>query len=396
MKAPHAVVSIPVFLTGGTEYQTLSLVAALKKGGYGVTLLCCYDWEEGMIGEARAAGAKVRLLEARREEGLFSLGVKLVRAFRELAPDFVHVQYIAPGLVPVMAARIAGVSKVFATVHQSGRAYGGWEKFLIRRAAGLCRAFVGTSKAVEESWFGGSAIYAPGMEKKRKHFTVYNAVDVEKVNAAAGEGQAEAARSLGLEGKTVVGVVGSLKKIKGHALLVEAMAEVKKSLPGAVLLVIGDGPEKENLMERAGMAGLAGDIRWLGRRRREDVYRLYGAMDVLAVPSKFEGFGLAAAEAMAAGLPVVATRVDGLTEVGEDGMTGFLTPPGDAGEMSRALVRVLRSKDRGREMGRRGKERVSRLFSQAAFEEKTLRLYRAFGLAGHAGPTEAADEESGG
>ena len=83
---------------------------------------------------------------------------------------------------------------------------------------------------------------------------------------------------------------------------------------------------------------IAGSILWLGAKSQEETFALYGMMDIVVVPSEFEGFGLSAAEAMAAGLPVIASKVGGLREVIDDGKSGLLVPFGDIEKMSSALL----------------------------------------------------------
>jgi glycosyltransferase involved in cell wall biosynthesis len=255
---------------------------------------------------------------------------------------------------------------------------------MLRLAARLCQAFFCVSRAVEESWFGDSEVFDPdGPPSRRRHFTIYNGVDVK---AFRSPGLAEQTRSLrhqlGLADRPVVTVVGRLRWEKGQATLVQAMSEVAREVPDAVLLVAGDGPDREVLGRQVAEAGLAGRTVWAGMRSAEQLPAFYGLSTVVAVPSVFEGFGLVAAEAMAAGTPVVASAVGGLREVVEDGVTGLLVPPGDAGALAAAVIRVLRDPALGEEMGQRGRDRVRALFSLERFEASTLAAYRRFGKLG--------------
>ena len=101
-------------------------------------------------------------------------------------------------------------------------------------------------------------------------------------------------------------------------------------------------------------------------------------MDVVAVPSQFEGFGLSAAEAMAAGCPVVGTSVGGLAEIIEDGVTGYLVPPSDSAAFAAALIRVFSDPRDAVNMGARGRKRVSENFSSERFAESFVGAYRFF------------------
>ena len=192
-------------------------------------------------------------------------------------------------------------------------------------------------------------------------------------------------RSLGLSNRPVLGIVGRLAEQKGHSVLLDAMTEVVKTFSTVRLLVVGDGPDADALKLHAAQIGLQNHVIWCGMTDAERVFQFYSLMDVVAVPSHFEGFGLTAAEAMAAGRPVVASTVDGLTEVVEDGVTGFLVPPGDSSALAAALIDLLQHPTKAIEMGRQGKERVRKLFSMERYRESILAAYAQCANPGKAG-----------
>lgn len=375
------IIAIPVLLVGGTEIQTLHLLRALTGAGYSVTVCCYYEYDVTMVAQFEEAGAKVFLMKYERTEGLWHLAKGLLKIFKERKPDVVHVQYIAPGLVPIFAARLAGIKTIFATVHQPGSPYGLKAKLLLRTAARVCTAFFCNSLAVEKSWFGDSKIFDPAdMKAKRKHFTIYNAVDVDKIRQITSKCDKEQMREkLQITGKKVIGFVGRLRHEKGLDILLDALQHVIKVHPDTLLLVIGKGPDRESLKLIADSLKLQKHIIWLGQKSPEEVYQLYSIMDVVAVPSLFEGFGLVAAEAMAAGLPVVATKVEGLTEVIEDGVTGILVPPGNSQALAKAITELLVNQDRALQMGQKGLQRVQEHFSIEKFKESILAAYRHAG-----------------
>ena len=358
--------------------QTLNLVRTLVANGYQVTVCCYYDHESSMVIAMEAAGAHLVLLDMNWSVGLWQLLAKLRRFFAEQHPDIIHVQYIAPGLIPVIAAKLAGIKTIFATVHQPGSPYGLKAKLFLRTAARLCRAFFCNSLAVEKSWFNNAALYQPGLATTRRHYTIYNAVDALAIAKAVSGADRTALRlHLGLGNGPVVGIVGRLRWEKGQALLFDAFSIVLKQFPDAQLLIVGDGPDRLSLEQRAKVLGIVNSIFWLGQKSPEEVYRLYSIMDIVAVPSVFEGFGLVAAEAMAAGLPVVASNVGGLTEAIEDGITGVLVPPGDCGAMAAAITALLDSHDKADQMGKKGLQRVRAQFSMEKFSQTILSAYIA-------------------
>lgn len=375
----NVMIGIPVLLLGGTEIQTLTLVKALIEKKYCVTVCCYYNYDEVMTEMIEKAGAKLLLLKLDRSAGLFHLLLNLKLLFSASRPDIVHVQYIAPGLIPLLAATLARVPKVFATVHQPGRTYGWKMRLMLRCAARLCTVFFCNSLAVERSWFGKATLFDPQRKHPGRHCTIYNAVDAERIASIVACADRVALRAaLDIGDQPVVGVVGRLRQEKGQAVLLEAMAQVIKDLPSALLLVVGDGPDRNDLQQQSEQLGITDNVRWLGQQKTEDVFKLYSVMNVLAVPSIFEGFGLVAAEAMAARLPVVGSAVDGLMEIIIDHETGRVTPPQDAEALAAAILQLLLSPEAAIRMGMKGEQHLLKHFSLRGFSENITAAYAAF------------------
>lgn len=383
----RVLIATPVLLIGGTEIHALSFVRVLVEAGYKVGVCCYYEFDNSVVVQFKEAGADVILLHSDRSDGRFGISkiIELIRnlksIFKEYRPDIVHVQYLAPGLVPIIAARLAGVPTVFATVHIAGSVAYGWKaKFLLRLASRFCTAFFCVSKGVEEFWFGSSQLLNPeNPHHSRKHFTIYNAIDIEKITSIIKKVDRKALKaSLGINNKPVIGIVGRLALQKGHTILLDAMIEVTKKIPNIVLMIIGEGPERTNLENKAKELGIEHNIRWFGAIPQEDVFKLYSVMDVLVVPSLYEGFGLIAAEAMAAGLPVVGTRIEGLSEIIEDGVSGYLVPPSDSRILTEALIKLLSEPEKAKNMGEKGNEIVAHKFSYQCFEKSILSIYKNY------------------
>lgn len=380
IKNRDVLIATPVLLLGGTEMQTLNLARVLVSAGYRVAVCCYYEYGAEMVRQFEAAGAEVLLMNYERVTGLWHLAKGLIRLFKEKKPDIVHVQYLAPGFVPVVAAWTAGVKTIFATVHQPGSAYGVKERLLLRTAARFCNAFFCVSKSVQKSWFGESEVMDPNAIKPgRKHFTIYDAVDVTKIDKIDRYADHdEISRSLKTNKRKVIGVVGRLRGEKGQKVVLHAMREVIRKCPDAMLMVVGDGPDREDLKTTAEALGIQDYIIWSGSKTPDEVWRLYPIMDVVAVPSLFEGFGLVAAEAMVAGMPVVGSAVDGLSEVIEDGVTGYLVPVNNDRALAGALIQLLNNPAQAQLMGSNGRDRVSRLFSMERFSDSIRAAYNHF------------------
>jgi len=206
---------------------------------------------------------------------------------------------------------------------------------------------------------------------------VYNGVDTDAfapVDPADPE-RVEARAQLGIgPGEKVIGTVGHLNRQKGHALLIEAMAGVLEYEPAARLVIAGRGPLRAQLEALAAAHGVADTVRFAGLVG--DVLRLLKALDVFVFPSLWEGFGIALIEAMATGLPVVASATGGIKEIVEDGVSGLLVPVGDGRRLTEALIRVLYETTFARQLGSGGRVRVCERFSLERTTARMASIYR--------------------
>ena len=155
---------------------------------------------------------------------------------------------------------------------------------------------------------------------------------------------------------TVIGTVGGLRPVKGYDVLIRAAALLLPQRPSVRLAIVGDGEQRGALTDLAVSEGVADRVLFLGAR--QDVPRLMSGFDVFVLSSHSEAFPISALQAMAAGLPVVATDVGCLSEIVEPEVTGLLVPPGRPEALSHALDWLAQDRCLAREMGRRGSEVV--------------------------------------
>jgi glycosyltransferase involved in cell wall biosynthesis len=183
-------------------------------------------------------------------------------------------------------------------------------------------------------------------------------------------------RALGLDpGAPLIGAVGRLVRQKGFEVLIEAMPAVLARVPGARLVVVGEGPERARLARLARERGVGAAVTFAGFR--PDAPRLLAALDVLVLPSRREGSPLVTLEAMARGVPVVASDIDGIAEQVTDGVDGLVVPAGDAAALAAAVVRVLGDRTLAGRLGEAGRRRVRACFDARQMVARTLELYRA-------------------
>jgi glycosyltransferase involved in cell wall biosynthesis len=180
---------------------------------------------------------------------------------------------------------------------------------------------------------------------------------IDTVRFADGAAPANLREELGLPPDALlVGSVAVLRAKKGHRSLLEAAPSVLARFPGAVFLIVGTGPQEENLRNAIDSMGLSGSVRMLGHR--EDVSDVLRSLDLFVLPTVEEALGTAFLEAMATGRAVVGCRVGGVPEVVEEGKTGLLVPPGDPAALADAIRSLLADGGLRARMGAAGRQSV--------------------------------------
>jgi glycosyltransferase involved in cell wall biosynthesis len=374
------------------------LARALVDGGYQVTVCVYYEFAAQTIATVEAAGARVIALgldriesggggRGRRRRAALTarLAAALARTIRHERPSVVHLQYMTPGIVPLLVARAAGVPRVLATIHVTASHYGR-RAWLPRAARQLCDVFLCVSTVAERSFFGSARVFCPkAYAAGRRHFTIYNGVDlraIDRVLAAADtDGADDSCVSRPVRRcRPLVGIVGRLEHVKGHDLLLQAMAVVRRGRHvNAALLFVGDGSSREDLESQAAALGLVEHIEFTGRQPQAEAWRRAARADVIAMPSRpgLEGFGLSVAEAMAMRKAVIASNTDGLCEVvGSGGAAGILVPPCDIEALAGSIDVLLASPQRRCALGAAGRQRIEEFFSLDRFADQHLSLYR--------------------
>jgi glycosyltransferase involved in cell wall biosynthesis len=176
------------------------------------------------------------------------------------------------------------------------------------------------------------------------------------------------------EDEALYTVVGTLKEQKGHRYLIEAAAPLVFRTPRLHILIVGDGELRGSLEAQARAAGIEGNIHFLGNRG--DVPAILAASDVFVLPSLWEGLPMALIEAMASGLPVIATLVSGSQQVVEQGRSGILVPPGAVEPLRQAIEDLLADPVRARLLGKAAQRRIEEAYSARRQAEEHLLLYR--------------------
>ncbi|OGA03352.1 MAG: hypothetical protein A3I00_07835 [Betaproteobacteria bacterium RIFCSPLOWO2_02_FULL_64_12] len=331
---------------GGAQRYVAQLVRLLPRHGFEPVVACGGNgW---LVDRARAAGAQViqvrGLSGARTFQGLSELRTlgELGRIIRGGDYDVVHGNSTRAGFLARLAAHRARVPVVVFTAHGF---------FFEERMNGFRRATYAAAERLAARWSDAiitvseadrAAAVRAGLCPVEKLVTIRNGLDQDHLLRLR-QDRAHAGRPVLASGESssyLVGTLANLYPTKGLDHLVAAMADVQKVEPSARLVVVGEGPERLRLEALVRVHGVEGSVTFLGRMA--DPWRVLSGVDLFVLSSTKEGLPFALIEAMAAGLPIVATRVGGIPEVLVDGRSALLVPPGDPGALSQAICRLLR------------------------------------------------------
>jgi len=373
MKSSKVLIAIPCLLLGGTEYQTLNLVKALSENDYSVKVLCYFEYDERMVGYMHEAGAEVLLMtqNGTRPTKFLSKLFLLLKGFnkvlRTYQPDIVHVQYMAPGALAILLFKLLGAKKVLATAHVPGHIYK--NKFIPKFIAQyMTDLFLSVSKSSEKAFFQTDAqLFTRKLfNEGRKHFTIYNCIEYDKNYVKMLKKNSE---------PFTIGIVSRLSFEKGIDIMLHAMVELLKVYPQLQLLIIGDGEMRKELLDLSKELNISDAITWKGLQAKDKLKNFYEQMDIVVIPSRFEGFGLTAIEALSLEIPVVASAVDGLKEVIVDNESGVLFPCEDSDALSNTILKLIKDNEKRESIAIHGKKRVSENFSYEIYKERVNELY---------------------
>lgn len=341
----------------GGEVQVFLLMEGLARRGHANTLLCPPDARSAE--EAGARGIDVRPVAMR--SSLSAAGVwRATGALRDCAPDLVHLHTGRANWVGGLAAARLGLPAITTRRMDRPVKRGLRTRWLYGR--GVQHA-VAISDAVRECLLAG------GVPRERTS-VIPSAVDPASLRTA--RDRQAIRRELGVPDDCLCLLcLAALVKRKGIDVLLEAVSRVDAPLR---VLLAGDGEQRDALEAQCRALELADRVRFLGRR--EDKPELLAACDALVLPSRREGLGVAALEAMACGLPVVASHVGGLAELVGDGETGLLVAPEDPAALATAIARLEKDAELRERLGSAGRRRVEEGHLPEQMCEAYEQLYR--------------------
>ncbi len=347
----------------GGETQVLGLTIALAAGGHRAELIC--DPAGRLWDRAIAAGIRCHPLRIRNAIDL-AAGIRLRAILKRERYDVVHFHTARAHSMAPFARGFARA--LLATRRMDYRPNRVFAPYLYNRAVD---GVVAISGGVVDS------LAAAGVDRQRVT-VVHSGVDRHRFHPPTPEERVHARIALGISfGEFVISAVGALEPRKGHRYLIEAIAQFALTAPSARLkcFIAGHGSIRGELEREIAKLGCAERVKLLGRI--DDPHELLWASDALAMPSLKEGLGVAALEAMASALPVIASDVGGLREVVEDERTGIIVPPANPEAIASAIGRLADSPALRSQMGAAARARAVENYSMATMAARTLALYRA-------------------
>ena len=370
---------------GGPALHVAYLTAGLAERGYDTTLVAgtLARGEDSMAFVAEELGVDVvRIDELHRDIAPVRdtlAAIKLARLIRRERPQILHTHTAKAGAVGRLAAMLAGEARPPIVVHTfHGHVLRGYfdpvrsagfrllERWLARHSTAL----VAVSPQVRDD------LVALGVAPREKFAVVRLGIELDDRVDADSNGRAETRRVLGIApDRFAVGWIGRMTGVKRTDDVLLAFRRLRERGIDACLCMVGDGPDRDHVERRAHELGVMRDTFFLGYQ--ESVAPYFSAFDAFVLPSVNEGTPVTAIEALAGGLPVVATRVGGVPDVVRDGVDGFLVEAGAIDDLADRLALLAADPELRKRMGAAGRERVVSRYAVDRLLDDVDRLYRS-------------------
>ena len=364
MVIAHVLTSLDM---GGGERIALELASGQMAAGHRVLMVSLTATPDGALGaEVQDRGVPVRRTPKRPGFDL-TLSLRLAALFRREGVDVVHLHNRLPLIYGASAGRVVGATVVHT--RHGPRPGTTRQRWLERGAAHLIHAYVAVSPELRDH------VHRLNDCPPEKLSVIENGIDLVRFGAAGGERSAARA-ALGLpENAWVVGAVGRFAPEKDYPFLVRAAAPLLG--PDTRLVIVGEGETMAAVRAEVRARNAGAYVHLTGRRN--DVPHVLAAFDAFVLSSQMEGLPLAVLEAMAAGVPVVATAVGGLPYLIREGENGFLVPAGDEAALRERLAALRDDPARARAIGEQGRADVRERHSREAMVKRYLELYAEAG-----------------
>lgn len=340
--------------TGGAQMALLRFLGRHDRAQYRPLVACLYNGDKVVAQQIRALGVEVIDLGMTRPYRFDALW-RLFRLLRQERPSILHCWLYHADIIGRVIGRAAAVPHIITSrrdVYIGGRQRD-WLKrltaFLDHKTIAVCDA----ARQVEIEQAGGHP---------DKVVTIYNGLDIPQFEAELARDPTRFRQELGVpDNAFLIGVVARLHPQKGHKYLLQALQTLRSQFPQIYCLIAGGGSLRSELETAVTDLNLSASVQFIGNR--QDVAAILSVCDLFVLPSLWEGFPNVILEAMAAGTPIVATTVDGVPELIENGETGLLAPPADSQALAQAIAQMIQNQGKAAAMAQGARQVVQTTFS---------------------------------
>lgn len=351
---------------GGAQQALFRLLSGLDRERFQPVVACLYNGRGEVGRQITQLGIRVidvRMARKWRWDALWRLN----QLIREERPIMLHASMYHANILGRLFGRLNSIPIII--VSRRTQDFGGqWRRWINRFLANWSDRTIVVSEKVRETEIRQTNL------PSEKVLTINNGIDIRNFQILHPALREDIRRDLGIpDNSVVIGSVGRLQKVKGYSKLLSAMQIVNKSYPEVYLVIVGEGDQRKALEQQALLQGLTKNVVFTGLRL--DIPKVLMAFDMFALASETEGFPNAILEAMAAGLPVVATDVGGVPELILDKQTGFLVKSGDIRALAQALTSLINDPHLRHQLAKAGQRRIAQHFTIDQTIQKTVSLY---------------------
>ncbi len=357
-------------LWAGAEVQLLALMTYLVRLEEFECSVILFN-EGRLADELRKLPLSVSVIPEK-HHGPISIALRLAKIFRQTRPDIVHTHKYKDSILATTAARCVGIPHVIRVIHGMPEPFKGLSNVNMALYTMVDRFVTGwlVDKVVAVSLDIEKVLVR--IYRENRVVRIHNGIDLEVVQARTQRPEKRKEWHFD-DTVTLIGTVGRLVPVKGHAVLLEALRILRQSDPTVMLLVVGDGPLRGQLASEVKRLGLEKFVRFAGHQAES--YDFINMMDVFVLPSLHEGIPMVLLEALALQRPVVATRVGGIPEVIVHGQTGLLAEPADASSLARLIRQMVQDSGKAVSIGAAGRAHVEEEFTARIMAGRTAKLY---------------------
>lgn len=350
---------------GGLQQVIVNICRTIDRQKFDISVLCLRSLGE-YVPEIEKLGIKVTLLPQKQDGVDYLSFLKVAKILRQERPDVIHTHNTQPFIDGTLGGLLAGVKKIIHTDH--ARSFPDNKRYMF--AEWFMSHFAYRVVGVSEHTANNLIKYEKISPKKIK--IIPNGIDATRFNITIDREKKK--RELGITNNgPIIGLGVRLTEQKGITYLLQAMPAIIEKFPAITLVIVGEGPLMKQLKAEADSLEVTKNVLFLGPRL--DIPELLQTFEIYVLPSLWEGLPMVLLEALAAGCPIIATKVGGVATAVEDGVNGTLVQPRDVKQLSRAIIKLLENQDLREEFSLNGRALFEKKFKAEIMTQNYERMF---------------------